>query len=115
MLEGLWYGIAAAFIFIGVVATSCFVILQVFKFDNDANCVVVISSGMDDDDVGTLLYSVHLRFALLGDCRKNRIVIVDNGMTEKQKTLCLNIMKEFDNMELCAPDDLLMTIIGKEQ
>ncbi len=115
MLEGLWYGIAAAFIFIGVVATSYFIILQVFKLGNDANCIVVMSSGMNDDDVGSLLYSVHLRFALMGDCRKNRIVIVDNGMTDKQKSLCIKIMKDFDNMELCAPDELLKTIIGKEE
>ncbi len=115
MLEGLWYGIAAAFIFLGVVATSCFIILQVFKLGENANCVVVIPSDADDDDVGSLLYSVYLRFSFLGDCRKNRIVIVDNGMTEKQKILCENIMNDFDNMELCTPDDLLSTIIGKEE
>ena len=115
MLEGLWYGIAAAFIFIGVVATSCFIILQIFKLDTQSHCVVAISSGMDDDDISALLYSVHFRFALMGDCRKNRIVIVDNGMTEKQKSLCLNIMNDFDNMELCTPDDLPVTIIGKEK
>ncbi len=115
MLEGLWYGIAAAFIFIGVVATSCFIILRIFKIDTLSHCVVVISSGMGDDDVSALLYSLHLRFALTGDCRQNRIVIVDNGMTQKQKTLCKNIMNDFDNMELCAPDDLLCTIIGKEK
>lgn len=115
MLEGLWYGIAAAFIFIGVVATSCFIILQVFNLGDDANCVVVIPSGADDDDVGSLLYSVHLRFSLLGDCRRNRIIIVDNGMTQKQKTLCENTIKDFDNMELCAPDELLSTIVRKEK
>lgn len=115
MLEGLWYGIAAAFIFIGVVATSCFIILQVFKIDSVSHCVVAISSGMDDDDVSALLYSVHFRFALMGDCRKNRIVIVDNGMTEKQKKLCQNIMNDFDNMELCTPDALPLTIIRKDE
>lgn len=115
MLEGLWYGIAAAFIFLGVVATSCFIILQVFKLDDDASCVVVIPHGADDDDVGALLYSVQLRISLLGDCRRNRIVIVDDGMTEKQNALCRSIIKDFDNMVLCTPDALLSTIVRKEK
>ncbi len=114
MLEGLWYGIAAAFIFIGVVATSCFIILRIFKIDDLSHCVMVISSGMEDDDVSTLLYSVYLHRAFNGNCN-NKVVIVDNGMTQKQKALCKNILNDFDNMELCAPDDLLCTIIGKEK
>lgn len=113
MLEGLWYGIAAAFIFIGVVATSCFIILRIFKIEATSGCVVVISSGMEDDDVSALLYSVHLRSVLNSGC--NKVVIVDNGMPLKQKALCKNIINDFDNMELCAPDDLLCTIIGKEK
>ena len=115
MLEGLWYGIAAAFIFVGVVATSCFIILRIFKIDTLSHCVVVVSSGMEDDDVSTLLYSVYLRFLLKGDCYKNKVVIVDNGMTEKQKLLCKNIMNDFDNMELCAPEELLGIIIRKDK
>lgn len=114
MLEGLWYGIAAAFIFIGVVATCVFVIYRVFSYGNNTPCVVVIPAGISDDDIGSLLYCVHMRFSLMGNCPGDRILIVDNGMTQSQRALCHSIMSSFNNMELCAPDELLQSIIGKD-
>ncbi len=115
MLEGLWYGIAAAFIFIGVVATAYFIILQVFKTGNESKSVIVIPPGLSDDDVGSMLYSIHMKMSLMGDSKNNRIIVIDNGMTEKQKILCHNIMSDFENMELCAPQDLWSAISGKDE
>ncbi len=114
MLEGLWYGIAAAFIFIGVVATSYFIILQVFKIGNETKSVVVISSGVSDDDVGNILYGIHVRLSLIGDSNFKRVVIVDNGMTENQKSLCYKIISDFDNMEVCTPENLSSVIIRED-
>ncbi len=115
MLDGLWYGIAAAFIFIGVVATSYFIILQVFKIGNDAKCVMVIPSGLSDDDVGSMLYGVYFRLGMVGERGFNRIVVVDNGMTQNQRRLCLEIMSGFNNMELCTPGELWDAVSGKEK
>ncbi len=114
MLEGLWYGIAAAFIFIGVVATCIFILLQVFKIGNKTGCVIVIPPGISDDDLGTMLYSVYMRFSLIGNCPGDKVLIIDNGMTEGQRLLCRNIISELKNMELCAPEELLQAIIGKD-
>ncbi len=115
MLDGLWYGIAAAFIFIGVVATSYFIILQVFKVDNDAKSVIVIPSGISDDDLSSLIYSVRLRMSFLGDSKMNRIIVVDDGMTLAQKQMCRKIIESFDNMELCVPENLWTLVSGKEK
>lgn len=115
MLEGLWYGIAAAFIFIGVVATAYFVILQVLRSGEDVNCVVVVPADVEDDDIGALLYSLNFRLSLIGECCRSRIVVVDKGMNRKQKTLCQNIIKDFDNIEICSPDDLTDIVIRKDE
>lgn len=115
MLDGLWYGIAAAFIFIGVVATSYFIILQVFKIGSETQSVIVIPSGVSDDDVGSLLYGVHMKLSLMGDSKNNRIIVVDNGMTQSQINLCHEIMSNFNNMEFCTPQDLWTVVIGKDE
>ena len=56
-----------------------------------------------------------MRRALFGDCCRGKIIVLDLGMAEAQKTLCLDIMNKCGNMELLSPDELLPAVMGKEK
>lgn len=111
MLEGIWYGIIAAFVFIGVTASAYIIIIHFFKADNRGRFLVVISSEESDEDIGSLLYGAHLRLCLLGDYCDSTIIILDNGMSEAQLKLCRAIMAECGNMELCSCENLACTVL----
>lgn len=115
MLEGIWYGITAAFVFIGVISSAYIIILHVFKTGNNGRFIVAVPSDSEDDYIGTLLYSAHIRRALWGDCCRGKIIVLDLGMTEEQRTLCLDIMNKCGNMELLSSDELLPAVMGKEK
>lgn len=115
MLEGIWYGITAAFVFIGVISSAYIIILYVFKTGNNGRFIIAVPAYADDEDIGTLLYSAHMRRALFGDCCRGKIIVLDLGMSEAQKTLCLDIMNKCGNMELLSPDELLPAVMGKEK
>lgn len=114
MLEGIWYGIIAAFVFIGVLSTA-YIIMQILKTDARGRYVVIIPAKVSDEDIGTILYGAHMRMSLLGDCCYGKIVILDMGMSDKQIELCDTIMKECGNMELCKPYEVLPLLTGKEK
>ena len=106
MLECIWYGFAAAFIFIGITATVYMIMIRVFKNGADADYIVAIPVTADNDDIGSILYSAHMRLAVLGDVCSGRVIVVDMGMSESQRTLCQGIMKECGNMEICLPQEI---------
>ncbi len=106
MLECIWYAFAAAFIFIGMTATVFMIIIRIFKTGAGGEYIIAIPVSQSDDDIGSALYSAHMRMALLGDLCCGRVIAVDMGMSEAQKNVCLGIMKECGNMEICLPQEL---------
>ena len=106
MLECIWYAFAAVFIFIGMTATVYLIIIRIFKTGAGGEYIVAVPVDADDDDIGSALYSAHMRMALLGDLCSGRVIAVDLGMSESQKNMCLGIMKECGNMEICTPQEL---------
>ncbi len=106
MLECIWYAFAAAFIFIGMTATVFMIIIHILKTNAGGEYIIAIPVFEGDDDIGSVLYSAHMRLALLGDICRGRVIAVDMGMSEAQKNVCLGIMKECGNMHLCMPQEL---------
>lgn len=105
MLECIWYAFAAVFIFIGMTATVYLLFIRIFKNNACGEYIIAIPASADDGDIGAALYCAHMRQALLGDLCSGRVIVVDTGMSESQKKLCLGIMKECGNMELRAACD----------
>ncbi len=114
MLEGIFYGIAAALVFLGLVCAAYIITAAVFRADFCGRLVVVLSPNEKNCDISSLLYAAHIRLALWGDCCKGRIIIVDNGLNQKQLDLCKRIMDECGSMELCKAHELAGVIDRKE-
>ena len=115
MLEGIWYGIIAVFVFVGVVASAYIIIMQVLKTGDCGRYVIVIPADIGNDDIGSFLYGAHMKRALFGDYCCGSIVVVDNGMSEAQRSFCLKIMEECGNMKLCMPCEVERMLTGKEE
>lgn len=111
MLEGVWYGIAAALVFLGLVSVAYIIFLKIFRTDLPENLVVVLSERDDGGDIGSFLYSAHMRLSLWGG---GKLVIVDNGLSENQLSLCRRIMNECGGMEMCSAAELADLLTGKE-
>lgn len=114
MLEGIWYGIIAVFVFIGVVASSYLIIMKVLKTDDAGRYVIAIPADTSSDDIGSLLYGAHMKRALFGDYCRGSIIVIDNGMSDKQKEFCTKIIDECGNMKLCMPCEIERVLTGKE-
>lgn len=110
MLEGLFYGIAAAFTFIGIISTVYICLIHSFKTKGKGRYAVIFPSDISEEDIGALLYSAHMRFALFSDLCSGSIVVVDRGMDESKRTLCQNIMDECGNMLLCTEDEFFSAV-----
>lgn len=113
MLESVWYGIAAALVFFGFISVIYIIISKIFRTDFDKNLVILLSPDDDRCDIGSLLYAAHLRLVLWGDCHKSRIILIDNGLDEKQLDLCRRIMSECGSMQMCRADELSDVLMGK--
>ena len=107
MLECIWYAFAAAFIFIGMTAVVFMIIIHIFKTSAGGEYIIAIPVTEHDDDIGSVLYSAHMRLAVLGDICRGRVIAVDLGMSEAQKNVCMGIMKECGNMQICKPQELV--------
>ena len=114
MLEGLIYGIAAAFTFIGIISTVYICLIHSFRSDK-GTYAVILPSDISDGDIGSMLYSAHMRCAFFGDMCGGKIVVVDRGMDSSRRMLCERIMAECGNMILCTEQDFLSAVTGKEQ
>ena len=106
MLEGVWYGITAVLVFLGIVCIAYIISARIFRNGSCGRLVVLLSPEDDRCDIGSLLYAAHMRLALWGDCRGGSIILVDNGLNEKQLQLCRRIMSECGSMEMCKADAL---------
>lgn len=115
MLECIWYGIAAALVFFGLVSLLYIITVKTFRTDSRGRLVIVLSPENESCDIGALLYAAHLRLALMGDCCNGRILVVDNGLDSGQLDLCRKIMTECGNMELCGASDVADVLTGKEK
>ena len=115
MLEGIFYGIAAALVFLGLVCVVYIIMTRIFKTDCCGKLIVVLSPDKESCDIGALLYAAHLRLSIWGDCCNGRIIVVDNGLDKKQLDLCKRIMSECGSMELCKSSDIAQLLTGKEQ
>ena len=106
MLEGVWYGIAAALVFFGIVCIAYIIAARIFRTDSCGRLVVLLSPEADRCDIGSLLYAAHMKLALWGNCCSGSIILVDNGLNENQLQLCRRIMSECGSMEMCRADAL---------
>ncbi len=108
VMECIWYGFAAAFIFIGMVAAAYLVLLRVCGRGARSGYWIVLPVSAEQGDVGAHLYAAHLRRAALGDLCKGKILVIDQGLDENQKNLCLGIMRACGNMELCTAQEVIV-------
>lgn len=106
MLESVWYGIAAALVFFGLVSVIYIIISKIFRTDFDGKIVVILSPDDDRCDIGSILYAAHMRLAIWGIKRNDNIILIDNGLNEKQLDLCRRIMSECGGMKMCKAAEL---------
>ena len=82
MSDGVFLGIFASFVLIGVVSISYYILLKNLHPRSNGRYIVVIPARAGMTDVAGKGYAQRLRSGMLGD--KEAVVILDLGMDEKQ-------------------------------
>ena len=110
MIEALWYGLAAALAFMGLVSIIWYIILSVYKPDSNVKYIITVPENCDTENAGKLVYGAYIRNMFLGSLVSTGTTVVDNGLSDEVKCM----IEECGGMDICSPDELNELIFGKE-
>ena len=111
MLPGLLFGLVTLLSFIGLISLMYYIAIRVLYARGEERYYVVIPASADLEDVAGLLYAAQLRLNLFGGCGKGRIVALDCGMAEEERTRCENLSRACVDLYVCKPEELAGLIL----
>lgn len=106
MMETIVYSILMMFVLIGVISTIYYVSMRLMCKKAIGKYVIVIPVNAELRDVAGSLCAANLRINLLGDTCRGRVIAVDCGMDESEKSICYDMCREESGMYICTPEEL---------
>lgn len=105
MLEGFFGAVFVGLIILGVFAVVYAVLLKLLlkaKYEY----YVLIPSKHCGKNVSAAVYAARMKMNLIGDEDYGKVIVLDTGMTEKEKLSCQNICRETNGIYLFTAEDL---------
>lgn len=117
MANEIWNALFWAAAFLGIAASSYFLILRLLKPRKHTSLLVVLPFTQKDGDVTEELYAQHVRLGILGLRAQSSLIALDLGMTETQRRDCIKFCRSVENMYYCSAQELpnLLQRIQKER
>ncbi|MCL2508100.1 MAG: hypothetical protein FWF05_02860 [Oscillospiraceae bacterium] len=104
-------GILLVFVFFGFVAIAYYAILKILSPKKNERYTVVIAARADSGDITNRLCSEALRIDMLCERNNGAVVVMDCGMSDKNRRACEDFCRESRNCYICRPDELAELIV----
>ena len=95
MIEAVWYGLIAAFTFIGFVSAVCFTVLHFYKPKGCGKYILFVPENAPRHEIERLLCGVHLRSIIFGSLLCDETVVFCTGSSEECLKTVLNSASEY--------------------
>jgi hypothetical protein len=114
MPEAFFYGLVAAFTFIGFISVLYYILLFFFKPKGNGRYIITIPRDADRSTISNLIYGAHMRNLLFGDLVCDDIIILDCDFDDERRRLVKDLSNEYGGVRICTLDELKEGIERKE-
>lgn len=99
--------------FVSIVILATFLLFKLLMPKKKCDYFICIPCDENTENVSRLAYCARLKLNLCGECENNVLVIVDNGISEKQLEETLYICGQTDGITVVKKEDLKDFINGR--
>lgn len=103
--------ILLSLVFIVLILTA--VLLKLLMPKKKCDYFICIPCDENAENVKNLAYCARLKLNLCGECENNVLVIVDNGISEKERNETLEMSSQTDGITVIKKEDLKDFINGR--
>lgn len=114
MIQGIFAGIITLFVLIGILAVSYSIVLRIGCSKNDEAFYILLVANEKSRNVAGQLYSTQLYVQTFCSTAHGKLVAVDNGMSEHERTLCRDLARESRDILFVQPQDLAQLLTAKQ-
>lgn len=101
------------FSFMSVVIILTFFLLKLLMPKKKCGYFICVPCDENTKDVSRMAYSARLKLNLCGECENNVLVIVDNGISDKELETTLELCNQTDGITVVKKEDLKDFINGR--
>lgn len=101
------------FSFMSVVIILTFFLLKLLMPKKKCGYFICVPCDENTKDVSRMAYSARLKLNLCGECENNVLVIVDNGISDKELETTLELCSQTDGITVVKKEDLKDFINGR--
>ena len=106
MIDAFVWSVFVFLILLGTVAICYIIMLKLLLPKSDKNYYIVVPCDKNSTNVREKAYSTRLKLSLLGEDLYGKVVILDCGMTDKEKESLMGIAKEYNGIYCVLYDDI---------
>lgn len=99
--------------FVSIVIISTFFLLKLLMPKKKCGYYICVPCDENTENVSRLAYSARLKMNLCGECENNVLVIVDNGISDKELRETLELCSQTDGITVVKKEDLKDFINGR--
>lgn len=99
--------------FVFIVLIMAAVLLKLLMPKKKCDYFICIPCDENAENVKNLAYCARLKLNLCGECENNVLVIVDNGLSDKEKRETLEMCSQTDGITVVKKEDLKDFINGR--
>lgn len=98
---------------VSIVVISTFLLLKLLMPKHKCGYFICIPCDENAENVSCLAYKARLKLNLCGECENNVLVIVDNGISDKELQKTLDLCAQTDGITVVKKEDLKDFINGR--
>lgn len=98
---------------VSIVICFAFLLLQLLMPKKKCGYYICVPCDENTENVSRLAYSARLKMNLCGECENNVLVIVDNGISDKELRETLDLCSQTDGITVVKKEDLKDFINGR--
>ena len=106
MFDAFIWSIFVFLILLGTVAICYIIMLKLLLPKSDGNYYIVIPCNKNTTNVREKAYSTRLKLSLLGEDLYGKVVVLDSGITDKEKEELNEISKEYNGIYCVKQEEI---------
>lgn len=114
MIEAVWYGIIAAFSFLGLLSVLLYILLHIYNTNGIGKVVFYVDKNVPEHRFVDLIFSSYLRNFLFGKMISDEIIVISDSLGDDCINDFINVANELDCLK-CVVYKGSLSVTSREE